>query len=87
MELKAEDVDAIEDLTLNQVRALEKLMAMVEERLAEDVLKCSLGRADIDSERSLVACKHRHEGSMKAGSLFKKEILRLRKAADERRPA
>lgn len=87
MSLKPEDVDAIEDLSTFQVKALERLLEHIERYMGDEVLKCSLGRGDAEAERRLVAAKHQHEGSIKAALMLKKEIQRYRKSADDRRPA
>ena len=84
MKLSQDAQDWIEDLTTQQMKALTELSQLVAEYMAEEVLKCSVGRGEPADERQLVYAKVRLEGSNKGMDLFLKQLQQIRKAADNR---
>jgi hypothetical protein len=84
MKLSHEEIAALEDLNSTQVRALKSLFANISALMADEVLKCSVGRGSPEIERELVIRKCNHEGSLKSEQLLFKELQAIRKAADNR---
>jgi hypothetical protein len=84
MKLSQDSMDWLEDITAAQMKALGELSQLVAEYMADEVLKCSVGRGEPTEERQLVYAKVRLEGSNKGMDLFLKQLQQIRKAADNR---
>lgn len=84
MKLSQDALEVIEDLSAQHIKALKQVSELVNEYMANEVLKSSIGRGEPADEKQLVYAKVRLEGSLKAFDLLFRQLQEIRKAADNR---
>ncbi len=88
MSLNAEQLDLLECLSGEQVKALMTVFEQVITYFETQLLGCSLGEvADSVAQQKIVALKYRHEGALKARQLFQTELQRIREGVQKRMAA
>jgi ADP-ribosylglycohydrolase len=85
MSLTADQRDVLTDLSSEQIAGLTEIFGQVIEQFETWVLGCSLGEfTDSSAQQKLVAVKYRHEGALKAKTLFLTELQRIKRECQER---